>query len=217
MKMIFIILLSFFFSNCSESQQIDKNINTIPMYGNVDKSKDHIKADSIFIERCLSTFNNKEEASKYYLSKGWEYFYDGNKDLAIKRFNQAWLLDSLNADIYWGFGNILGQHLKFEESIIHFEKSLKINPNNAKVLESAATSYGQLFYNTKNKLYLEKSIDCLKKSLELENNNARVLAQLAAAYSYFHDKTEARKYLKMADEINPNTVNPEVRKILNSQ
>lgn len=23
------------------------------------------------------------------------------------RFNQAWLLDSLNADVYWGFGNLV--------------------------------------------------------------------------------------------------------------
>lgn len=134
----------------------------------------------------------------------------------MMRFNQAWLLDSTNADAYWGFGNLLGIQNQLKESIPFFERSIKLNPNNPRVWESASTSYGQLFVKTNDVELLKTSINYLKKAIQLEPN-ARTYGQLTAAYTYFMQKDSARKYLAITDELDPKAIHPEVRKILNEK
>ena len=193
-----------------------EGINKLPMYGRVKKCNDQLESDREFLKESDKQFDSRKEAAQFHVAKGWEYFYQNDFDTAMKRFNQAWLLDSLNANIYWGYGNILGlRDKKFKESLVYFEKSLTINPDNARVWESAATSYGQLFFETKDVDLLNKTIDYLKTSGRIEPNNARVYGQLTAAYSYFAQKDSARKYLQITDRLDPSVVNPEVRELLN--
>ncbi len=151
------------------------------------------------------------------ISLGWQYFYEKKLDVAMKRFNQAWLLDSLNADVYWGFGNLVGMQGKFMESISLFEKSLKLNPNNAKVLLSASISYGNAFYQSKDVKYLNTSIELLKRAVVVEPKNPQLYAQLAASYTYFTQRDSALKYLKIAEKLDPKSINPEVKKILTNK
>lgn len=157
------------------------------------------------------------EASKYYISKGWEYFYSDENDLSMKRFNQAWLLDNKNPEIYWGFGNLLGKRGEFEKSIRFFLKSIEIEPTNAKAYESLSTSYGQIFYKTKDIKYLNLAIENLKKVVKIEPKNGRAFGQLASSYSYFVQKDSLRKYIKITDKIDSKFVNPDVRKIANQK
>jgi tetratricopeptide (TPR) repeat protein len=213
-KTILLYGLLFCFGACRQND-CPEGINKLPMYGRVKKCKEQLESDKDFLNDCDKRFASRKEAAQFHVDKGWEYFYKNDFETAMKRFNQAWLLDSLNADTYWGYGNILGRRdNKFKESLEHFERSLKMSPNNARVWESAASSYGQLFYQTKDVDLLNKTIDYLKTSLQLEPNNARVYGQLAASYSYFTQKDSARKYMDITDKIDSSAVNPEVRAIL---
>ena len=209
-----LIYVQFIWISCG---QIDcpKDINKLPMFGHVKKCKEQIDSDHDFLKQCDKQFKNRKEAAKFHVDKGWEYFYKNQFETSMMRFNQAWLLDSLNADIFWGYGNLLGlNNRNFKESLVYLEKSLKMNPDNARVWESTSTSYGQLFFETKDINLLNTSIDYLKTSIKLEPNNARAYGQLTASYSYFMKKDSARKYLKITDKLDPSAVNPEVRKIL---
>ena len=210
------IFLCFFMINCS-NEDCPQDINKLPMYGNKKKCKEQVQYDLIFIKETDKIFPNRSKAAIYYIKRGWDYFYKNELDTAMMRFNQAWLLDSLNPDIYWGFGNLLGQQQKYKESLVYFEKSLKKNPNNSKVWESASTSLGNLFIKTNDVAFLNKTIDYLKQSLFIEPKNARVLGQLTSAYSYFIEKDSALLYLNKTDEIDSKMVNPEVRKMLTNK
>lgn len=149
--------------------------------------------------------------------RGWQYFYSKNLDTSVMRFNQAWLLDSLNAEIYWGLGDVLGSQGKFQESLPFFEKAIKLNPANPKALADEANSYGNIFFQTKDIKYLNGVIDCLKKAIRLSPGNAQYYGQLTGAYSYFMQKDSARKYLAITDKLDPKAINPEVRTILNGK
>ena len=211
------ILLALLLTACSSTQDCPENINILPMYGNQKKCQEQIDIDQDFLKECDEIYKNRREASTDYINKGWGYFYKNNFNNAIKRFNQAWLLDSLNADCYWGFGNILGKQLKFEESLKYFDKSLKINPNNSNVWLCSATSYGQIFFQTQNQDKLDIAIKYLKKSIRLNPKNALAYGQLTASYSYFMEKDSALKYLKLTDKLDPNAINAEVREILKTK
>jgi len=209
-----LIYVQFIWISCGQTD-CPKDINKLPMFGHVKKCKEQIDSDNDFLKQSDKQFKNRKDAAKFHVEKGWEYFYKNQFETSMMRFNQAWLLDSLNADIYWGYGNILGlSNRNFKESLVYLEKSLKMNPNNTRVWESASTSYGQLFYETKDINLLNTSIDYLKTSIKLEPNNARAYGQLTASYSYYMQKDSARKYLEITDKLDPSAVNPEVRKIL---
>ncbi len=187
------------------------------MFGGLKKCDKQIKIDKDFLAYCDKYFKNRNEATRHHIDKGWEFFNNNQLDTAMMRFNQAWLLDSTNADIYWGFGNILGRQQKFQESLKYFNKSLAINSKNSKVWQCLATSYGQLFFQSKDVSLLNKAIDNFKKSVAIDPTNAEAYGQLVASFSYFNQKDSARKYLEITDRLDPKAINPEVRQILNEQ
>jgi tetratricopeptide (TPR) repeat protein len=213
---LFIIVL-LCICGCAQSQSCVDGINKLPMYGDVKKCPEQIESDKIFLSEASKNFKDKKDAAKYYISRAWDYFYQQKLDTAMMRFNQAWLLDSLNADIYWGYGNLLGMQKKFKESLPFFEKSIKLNPNNAKALLSASISYGNIFYETKDVSYLNTSIKLLKNAAVIEPSNAQIPAQLAASYTYFTQRDSALKYMKIAEKLDPKAINPEVKKILTNK
>ena len=203
--------------SCSSRQDCPEKANSLPMFGGLKKCDEQVKIDKDFLASCDKYFKNTSEATRYHIDKGWEYFYKNDLDTAMMRFNQAWLLDSTNADIYWGFGNILGKQQKFQESLKYFEKSLVINSNNSKVWLCSATSYGQLFFQSKDISLLNKAIYSLKESVSIDPTNAEAYGQLTACYSYFTQKDSATKYLHITDKLDPKAINPEVRQMLNEK
>jgi tetratricopeptide (TPR) repeat protein len=210
----FTILLTLLLTACSSTQDCPENINILPMYGKEKKCQEQIDIDQDFFKECDKIFKNRKEASSVYTKKAWGYFYKNDFDTAMKRFNQAWLLDSLNAETYWGFGNILGMQMKPEESLTYFNKSLKINPNNSNVWLGLGISHGQIFFKTKDQHQLEKTIEYLKKAIQLDSKNILAYAQLTGSYSYFMEKDSALKYLELTDKLDSNAINQEVREVL---
>ncbi len=200
-------------TSCGQKQPCTEGINKLPLFGGVKKCEEQIGFDKKFIAESDKTMGRKEAAEKY-VKMGWQYVYAKKADTAIMRFNQAWLLDSLNAGVYWGLGNVLGMQGKFKESLPYFEKSAKLKPGNVRLLQDMSTSYGNAFFATKEQHYLNAAIMALYDAHKIEPANAVIVAQLAGAYSYFAQKDSANKYLKIADGLDPKAVNPAVRKIL---
>jgi len=210
---LFLILL-LLTVGCAYSQDCVDGINKLPMYGHIKKCNEQLDDDAKFLAYC-DKLGSRKELSAHMLMRGWQYLYKNQLDTSMMRFNQAWLLDSLNAEIYWGFGDNLGMQRKFRESLPFFERSLKMNPNNAKVWGDASNSYGNAFYETKDEKYLKEAINALKCAIHLDPNNAGYYGQITSAYCYFTQKDSARKYLKIADRLNPNVVRPEERAMIN--
>ncbi|MDB4904169.1 MAG: hypothetical protein JWQ63_3450 [Mucilaginibacter sp.] len=215
-SLIIYTFISFLTTSCAHSQDCIDGINKLPMYGGVKKCKEQIETDNRFLAECDKS-SSRKEAAAHMVMRGWQYFYNKKPDTAMMRFNQAWLLDSLNSEIYWGFGNLLGAQEKFKESIPFFERSLKLDPNNSRVLHDMSVSYGNTFVQTKDKKYLNASINYLKMAVNLEPKNPQFYGELTSAYCYFVQKDSAKKYLKITEQLDPSAINPEVKKLLTNK
>ncbi len=89
------------------------------------------------------------EASRSAAKLGWKYFYKGDVDTAIKRFNQAWMFDRNSSSAYWGFGLIMGKRAEAEEnssehlqeSIKHLGKALALDEGNQRIMVDLGISH----------------------------------------------------------------------------
>lgn len=101
------LLFIFVLSSCDSvttGQEID---NTKPMYGEVVKNEEYKKADEEFKKECLDKFKTIDSSVAVQIDLGWRYFYNNDLKTAMKRFNQAWLLNPEFPDSYFGFAALM--------------------------------------------------------------------------------------------------------------
>jgi tetratricopeptide (TPR) repeat protein len=161
-------------SACTRAQDCPEGINLLPMYGNATKCKQQLESDKEFLAFCDSAYFSRKEASASHVDFGWMYFYDKDFDTSIKRFNQAWLLDSTNADVYWGFGVILGERKQYEESIEMLESSLEIYPEKERLWFCLAVSYNNLYGKTRDKNYIDILTERLTGAVKANPDNEKI-------------------------------------------
>lgn len=106
----------------------DQRIDDVPMYGHSKiPSPEYLsQADKDLIKTAENKFGSKEKASYVWTKLAEDYFNEGNYHYAMRRYNQAWLLDPQNYKPYWGFGQIMMAREKYDQAIIYYNKALEL-------------------------------------------------------------------------------------------
>jgi tetratricopeptide (TPR) repeat protein len=101
-------------------------IDQVPMYGGADRSAvpSLKEADDTFIEGVTRQFGSRAAASAAFANQGFAYYRRDDLQNAMRRFNQAWLLNPDNADAYWGFASVLSDRQRYCEATTHMETAL---------------------------------------------------------------------------------------------
>lgn len=78
------------------------------MYGGQDRASDPAlaQADQRLIRATTAEFGSRRAASAAFVDHGFALYFEGEVSEAMQRFNQAWLIDADNPDVYWGFASI---------------------------------------------------------------------------------------------------------------
>lgn len=77
--------------------------NLLPKYGSSPKNEAMLEADKRFVAYMQEQFKGDlKEASKQVAMVGWQHLRKGDPQAAMRRFNQAWLLDAGNGHAVWG-------------------------------------------------------------------------------------------------------------------
>jgi hypothetical protein len=111
-------------------------VNELPMFGGFEKTAWQREADEKFVKVALSTSGGSyEAAAEKYAQMGWNFYYRGDRTKAIKRFNQAWLLDADNQHALWGFAVISVERGKIEEAIRFYDLAIEKGSPPPKLVE----------------------------------------------------------------------------------
>jgi tetratricopeptide (TPR) repeat protein len=219
MKRLTVIILLFSINTFAQNGNFEKwqelankDINLQPEFGGAEKNESQIKADNDFIEEILKHYDNKQEASKKMTELGFQYLYERRDfQTAMKRFNQAYLLEPNNADIYYGYGTVYFNLDAMEKAREQFDKGLLKNPKHSKMLTDYGTTYLGDYYNSVNtdpKEAIEKldnSVKYLEKSYSIDEKNSDTIYKLSIINMYLGNCKKANKYLEKADKMkNPN-------------
>jgi hypothetical protein len=106
----------------------DYPINELPMYGHIQKTADQKRADTRYVKEMTTGGRSREAAAVVAARLGWHVFYQGDCSTAIKRFNQAWLLDPKNQLALWGFAVISIDRGQIEEAIRYYRMAIESGP-----------------------------------------------------------------------------------------
>lgn len=69
--------------------------------------------------------------AKHAVELGWSYFQKGDMDTALKRFNQALILDPDFAPGYFGIAYVYSVQNKLELAIQNYKKSIEKDPTHS--------------------------------------------------------------------------------------
>jgi tetratricopeptide (TPR) repeat protein len=192
-------------------EEAKTNKRLLPRYGLLPKSEGEIEADKNFIVEIMkqAQFNgNYRAASDHLIKLGFNYLYRRDLKTAMYRFNQAYLLDSTNTDIYWGYGAFYMSLGNYEEGKKQYIKGLSLDPNNTHLLTDYGTYFmGQYYGLTEAGLksdamaHADSAIMYLHKSFKLDNKNQNTAYKLSASYWIKGDCEQAWQYYDVCKEL----------------
>ncbi|RIJ41720.1 tetratricopeptide repeat protein [Pontibacter oryzae] len=149
-----------------------------------------------FLKVNVSRFKNRKLASDFYVLHGQRTFNANKLDSATIFFNRAWLMDSTNADVFWGYGLIYGKQEKYDRALFILYRALENDTDNPRLLTDIATTHLARFYQQSTPEDLSQSKKLLEQAIELEPENAAdTYYKLAVNSYYLRDYAEAWTYL----------------------
>ena len=216
MKYIVFIVALFFYVPCLAQQtsyaewkkKAETQINLRPEYGNVTKTKEQIGLDNEFIETVLKQDTTRIKGSEHLVKLGFTYLYRGDLETAMKRFNQAWLLNSQNENAYWGYATVYFRFDDRDEAKRQLDKGLSINPNSSNILTDEATISMSFYMDSGNKTELNKAIALFNQSYKIDPKNQNTLVKLSTAYYYSKDCVNALKYYNECMKLGGQQISP---------
>ena len=132
---------------------------------------------------------------------GWSYFNKGDTDIALKRFNQALILDPNFAPAYFGIGYVYSVQNKLDLAIQNYRKSIEKDPTFSHSYSNLGLA---LLYSGKRK----EALPSFKKALEIDPQNGDGHANIATYYFEAGDYSLAWKHIHLAQDykaaVNPN-------------
>lgn len=180
-----------------------------PEYGNIQKDEEQKEADKKFVHELLGEYNgDKKLAGDKMIELGFQYLYQ-KRDLvtAMRRFNQAFLVNPKNADLYYGFGTVYFNLGAMDEARKQYDTGLEIEPKHFEILTDYGTTYLGEYYNnpnSKNEQSEEKlnlALSKLKESYQVNPNYASTTYKLSIVHLLKNDCLNSEKFLDITEEI----------------
>jgi tetratricopeptide (TPR) repeat protein len=180
----------------SWNKEAEKEIRLRPRYGDAVKNAQQRAADEALIKSYVTLTGSKRKGSELLTKKGFEYLYAGNLRTAMYRFNQAWLLDSTDANIYSGFATVYYTFKDYKKAFDMVNQGLTIDPKSSALLTDKGSIYMTFAQTSMSTLDIDKGLSCFKESYAIDPLNQNTLYKLSTYYFDYNECDLALKYFK---------------------
>jgi len=200
------------YADWQKEAQTDSRL--LPKYGGLAKTQEQVDEDAAFTKTALAELGTARKASDYMVKNGFDFLAKGDPKNAMYRFNQAWLLDPTNENVFWGFGGVyflLNDHAKALEL---YTEGLVINPKSANIMIDMATIGLSRFNANKDENELTASINLLKMAYEIDPSSQTLLFKLSICYYFKGDCANAIRYYDECKKLGGKTLTEAYTKAL---
>lgn len=185
--------------------QVDRKC--LPLFGELRKTSEQYEEEIRFLSDCDKAFSTREEASKFFAARGWEYLQEGQLDTAAYRFNLCYLLDGKNVEAYWGLGVICYQKLNFEDSKRMLKKGVDLTPENVALLVDLTTVEIKNYETNKAQPDLDEAREILQHAVKLDSTYAQTHYNLSLVEFYKEDYPKSWEHLHAGRLLNMSLIN----------
>jgi tetratricopeptide (TPR) repeat protein len=100
--------------------------NLLPKYGGLPLTAIEKEINDTFVSGMDEDYHGDlKKASMDMAMRGWQYLAAGDLDDAMRRFNQAWLLNKKNGTALWGMAAVEASSGNFDDSLKLFTEAEK--------------------------------------------------------------------------------------------
>jgi tetratricopeptide (TPR) repeat protein len=105
-------------------------VDELPMYGGMDRSAaaELQASDKKLIADATRAFGSAEKASQAWVGQGYRFYQADQLGMAMRRFNQAWLLNPDNPEVYTGFAAVLHDQGKYCQAMSMMDQAISHDP-----------------------------------------------------------------------------------------
>lgn len=183
------------------------DIRLLPRFGDREKSAAQLQSDSSFRAATFAVDSVPRSASQRMVDHGFHLLGQGDLGNAMMRFNQAWLVDSTNAEAYWGFGAFFMELDRPAVAMQWMRRGLAIDSASTHLLTGMATA-ALAEQHTMRSLdaaraddLLNAAIALLQRSYAIDPKDAGTLRRLAACHLQRDECAEAWRYFEEEQQL----------------
>ena len=177
-----------------------QDMNLQPKYGSLPKNDAQKAADAKFIATIDDYYKgDRKKGANDVSNRGWQFLRQGNPSDAMKRFNQAWLIDNTNGNALWGMAAIQAGSGKIDESLKLFSEAEGFVGNDIDFAVDYAKTLGVAGAQTKNEALLKDAFFRFEQLYKKAPQHTLNLQNWAITLFYIGNYTEAWKAVKLAE------------------
>lgn len=176
------------------------DIRLLPRYGDREKTDAQRASDSAFVRAVLLMDSVPRSGSDKLVDHGTALLRQGEMAQAMMRFNQAWLVDSLNGNAYWGYGTFFMELDRPAVALQWYQRGMAVDSSSTRLLEGMATALlaeRHLVVTEQPERaadLLSAAIALLEKAQRLAPEEAGLSHRLAACHLLRRNCAEARRW-----------------------
>lgn len=203
-KRLFSLLLTALLALTASFAHAQSADNLLPKYGLLPETDGQKAADKVFISGMDHDYHGDlKKAANDMAMRGWQYLKQGHPDDAMRRFNQAWLLDKKNGTALWGMAAIEADKEKFDDSLKLFAEAEKFSGSEINFSVDYARTVGTAAVARNDDALLKDALDRYQHIYEKAPQNVRNLQNWAMILYKKERYAEAWTKIKLA-EATPN-------------
>ena len=177
----------------------------LPMYGGIDRQTNDERraADDKLIAELIQRYGGSDAAGSALFERGDRDFLAGDYALAMKSFNQAWLLDPNNPDPYWGFAMVYDDQGKSCAAKTMIDRALSLNLSSPAGLADAGRIYtycavsDTAFTASDKRLLFEQAEEFYSRAVSMAPRDPNLFGSWAIAHYWQGNYADAWKMIKM--------------------
>jgi tetratricopeptide (TPR) repeat protein len=183
-----------------------------PFYGHSMHSSIVLEQTKLLVDSLIGAIG-KDSTIAQITSEGWYFYEHGDLNRATVRFNLLWLLDTLNANSYWGFGLIYSARCNPDSAILCLKMANARNSENIR-LKCDLAYLNALKASTIKNIVTKKELlkEAYKVFEDLESNfytTPILYCQMAEISASLGNYNEATELISKAKSLGINVQNTE--------
>lgn len=179
-----------------------QNINLLPKYGTVVKDQCLLDADAQFLSEVDAHYKgDRKQAAHDVAVSAWKILRQGNAAVAMRRFNQAWLIDSQNGSALWGMAIITGKAGNLEQSLKLFAEAADLVGGNVDFAADHARHIGIAAAKSNDEKLFQDAFARFAQVYERAPQHALNLQNWAITHYYLGQYAQAWEKLTLAEAV----------------